>query len=299
MHRRSLIAAGFLFLFFSLGACQTVKDSVQRGVERGVGYATEREVRNRTDRAVSGVFRGIDATVACVVSDTQCIEEARANDREVVLVNEGGEPVDAQGRALGGQAWANYNFVAGNRTLFQTNFSTQGVGTFPSNLGYQRGTLELVDWQGERFLRGTGNDGFVIALPDSLPEHFTVEFAIHDPATEGGTVIDFLRLPENDDDYPQHYVNIGSWRGSGVWSRYDPNGPLSTQSIEMIEEQVIPIQMSYNEGLLQIFAGQRRITNVPQADVQPGDAITFRTYTRTDRPIYISDIRVAAFGAAN
>ena len=67
--------------------------------------------------------------------------------------------------------------MPGERVLFFEDFTKDTVGDFPRRLEFKRGNLEVVDWQGGRYLRTTvGNGEFYIPLPEVLPERFTVEF---------------------------------------------------------------------------------------------------------------------------
>jgi outer membrane protein OmpA-like peptidoglycan-associated protein len=189
--------------------------------------------------------------------------------------------------------WANYDFVPGERVLFADDFADEYVGDFPRRLTYVHGNLEVVEWEGRRLLRGTGGDRFIIPIPDGLPEQYTIEFDIHDPTTSSGTNV-YLAALGNDDEYTgSHRINIGSWRGSGIWS----HDPVSTNAIERLEEEVLPIRVSMDRGYVKVYAREHRIANVPQVDVpENGTGITFHLYSRTDRPIYIGDLRVAAGG---
>ena len=130
-------------------------------------------------------------------------------------------------------------------------------------------------------------------LRDPLPDRFTVEFDIHDPATEGGTKIYFGEV-ERPSDYEGPYVNIGSWRGSGVWQQ--GVGQVSTNAVEQLEEEVVPIRIAVDGDYVKVYAAEQRIANVPQADLGRADAITFVLASRADRPIYLGDLRVAEGG---
>jgi outer membrane protein OmpA-like peptidoglycan-associated protein len=286
-----------------------VKDAAKRGAERAV----ERETSRRADRAVTEAFGLAEDAVVCAVTDETCIEEAQADGQDVVVVDEDGEPlpasqqpsVQAREQAASGPAaseapmrpgegvWANYDFVPGQRILFMDDFGDEYVGDFPRRLNYTKGNVEVVEWEERRLLRGTGGDRFTIPLGEPLPDRFTVEFDIHDPATEGGTSIYFGEV-ERPSDYDGPYVNIGHWQGSGVWQH--GVGKVSTNAIEQIEEEVVPIRIAVDGGYIKVYAAEQRIANVPQADLGRADAITFILSSRTDRPIYLGDLRVAEGG---
>jgi outer membrane protein OmpA-like peptidoglycan-associated protein len=289
-----------------------IKDAAKRGAERAV----ERETSRRADRAVTAAFGLAEDAVVCAVTDETCIEEAQAEGNDVLVVDENGDPLPAEQQpsvqanqaeqaaaasdgapgsapmAPGEGVWANYDFVPGQRVLFFDDFDDEYVGDFPRRLNYTKGNVEVVEWEGRRLLRGTGGDRFSIPLGQPLPDRFTVEFDIHDPATEGGTVIAFDEI-ERLADYERHYINIGAWTGSGV--RLDGD-KVSTNAIEQLEEEVVPIRIAVDGSYVKVYAEERRIANVPNADLGRGDEITFILSSRTDRPIYLGNIRVAEGG---
>jgi outer membrane protein OmpA-like peptidoglycan-associated protein len=303
----SLVLAALVFLLCATPAQAQLWDKVKDAAKRGAERAAERETAERADRAVTNVFEAGDDAVACVVGDDVCVRQAQEDGKEVVVVDRNGEPLPADAQpsaaapasaapaaaAPGEGVWANYDFVPGNRVLFFDDFADEYVGDFPRRLGYTKGNVEVVEWEGQRFIRGTGGDQFSIPIGRPLPDRFTVEFDIHDPATEGGTSIYF---GEVDDayDYEGPYVNIGSWRGSGVWSTED--GQVSTNAVEQIEEEVVPIRIAVDGSYVKVYAAEQRIANVPRADFGRSDAITFALSSRADRPIYLGNFRVAEGG---
>ncbi len=200
-------------LALSLAACSpgAIADRVTDRVTRDVDARVER-------RAVDVARRTLDlaeGAIVCVVTDPACIEDARAQGQEPVVVDADGAPVSgypaggaaggaggpASGASPGGSAgspgggasaadpgavWANYEFVPGERVLFVHDFEETRVGNFPSRLGYIAGNLDVVQLgEGERANRVLrvgesetrgGNGCFTIELPETLPERFTLEF---------------------------------------------------------------------------------------------------------------------------
>jgi outer membrane protein OmpA-like peptidoglycan-associated protein len=281
-------------------------------VKKRANRTVERKAEQKTERAVEGAIDGLENAVTCAVTDKACIERAQTDGKTVVMTDASGEvirdesgapvtdPAAAQVQATdsgpqkpGEGVWANYDFVPGDRVLFADDFADEYVGDFPRRLTYVRGNLEVVEWEGRRLLRGTGGDRFIIQVPDGLPEQYTIEFDIHDPTTSSGTDIYPVALESKDEYTGSHRINIGSWRGSGIWAR----DPISTNAIAGLEEEVVPIRISVDRGYVKIYARERRIANVPQVDF-PAEStgITFHLHTRTDRPIYLGDLRVAAGG---
>ena len=58
------------------------------------------------------------------------------------------------------------------------------VGDFPRRLEFVEGTMEVVTWQGSRWLRLTTTSKFNVPLPEVLPERYTIEFDFTVPAGE-------------------------------------------------------------------------------------------------------------------
>ena len=294
-----------LFLIAPLPA----EAQVWKRVKKAAKETAERKAEETTEDVVEGAIEG---AIKCVVGDDACVREAEEQGETVVMTDASGEvirdesgapvtdPAAAQAQADGeptalkpGEGvWANYDFVPGDRMLFADDFAEEYVGDFPRRLTYVRGNLEVVEWEGRRLLRGTGGDRFIIQIPDGLPEQYTLEFDLHDPTTSSGTDIYPVAL-EDGQKYEGHRINIGSWRGSGVWE----NGPVSTNAIEDLEETVVPIRISVDRGYVKVYANEHRIANVPQVKFpDEGTGITFHFHTRTDRPIYLGNLRVAEGG---
>jgi outer membrane protein OmpA-like peptidoglycan-associated protein len=304
-------------LFALLAAALLVPVSAEAQVWNRIKKKAQEKVEQRAEdkagAAVEAALDGFENAVACAVTDQPCIDAAQNNGQTVVMTDAEGavirdadgapitDPATAQAQAAGetvplkpGEGvWANYDFVPGDRVLFADDFADEYVGDFPRRLTYLRGNLEVVEWEGRRLLRGTGGDRFIIQIPDGLPEQYTVEFDIHDPTTSAGTDL-YPAALENGETYAAaHRINIGSWRGSGVWGR----DPVSTNAIERLEEEVIPIRISVDRGYVKVYAHERRIANVPQVDFPEGETgLTFHLHSRTDRPIYLGDLRVAEGG---
>lgn len=290
-----------------------VEAQVWKKVKKKAKQTVEKKAEEKTEDAVEATLDGMENAVACAVTDKACIEDAEENGKTVVVTDADGEvirdedgapvtdPTVATAQANGATeqltpgdgAWANYDFVPGERVLFADTFADEYVGDFPRRLTYVRGNLEVVEWEGRRLLRGTGGDRFIIQIPDGLPEQYTVEFDIHDPTTSAGTDIYPAALGNGDEYTAAHRINIGSWRGSGLWAR----DPISTNEIARLEEEVVPIRVSVDRGYVKIYARERRIANVPQVDFPEASmGLTFHLHTRTDRPIYLGNLRVAEGG---
>jgi outer membrane protein OmpA-like peptidoglycan-associated protein len=82
--------------------------------------------------------------------------------------------------APGIASYKNYDFVPGEKVIFQTDFSNQQDAELPARLGTLSGTAEIQTYKGEKVLHlEKGNGVILIPMMDSanyLPGQFTVEF---------------------------------------------------------------------------------------------------------------------------
>lgn len=271
--------------------------------------AAERETANQVDRMVT-------EAVQCAFDDPRCIEEAEESGKPVVLIDSEGRVItDDEGRPVtdpakagaqtgGGAAdapqkpgegvWANYDFVPGEKVLYVDDFSADRVGDFPQRLEWVRGNMEIVEWEGQRLLRSTGsNSEFSIPVAAGVPEQFTLEFQIHDPATEQGTWIITGSAPDRISNYDGTQFNFGNWRGSGIWSA---RGPLSAIQDETISERLVTARIMVDGAHAKVFMDETRISNAPRIDLERSDRITIIMDGAPNRPIYLGQIRLAAGG---
>ncbi|PYP75081.1 MAG: hypothetical protein DMD35_22455, partial [Gemmatimonadetes bacterium] len=69
--------------------------------------------------------------------------------------------------------------MPGARTFFFTDFTEDQVGNFPKRLTFKTGQMEVVELDGgQRALKASSPSELVIALPEALPQKFTVELDV-------------------------------------------------------------------------------------------------------------------------
>jgi outer membrane protein OmpA-like peptidoglycan-associated protein len=216
------------------------------------------------------------------------------SDPDVAAEMMGEEPPADAPMAPGSDVWANYDFIPGEQVLYVDDFTDDEAGDFPRRLEWLRGNMELVEWEGRLLLRATGESQFAILVQGGVPEQFTLEFDIHDPATESGTIIVTEEAPQNSRDrYEAALFNFGSWRGSGIWREREP---LSTVEDERMAAEIVTARIMVDGAHAKVFINEKRISNAPRVELARGDRITFEMWGKDDHPIYVGNIRLAAGG---
>lgn len=277
--------------------------------EAQLGRITDRAKRAAEDQISREVEEIVRDAVRCAFDDLDCIQKAETDGKDVVLTDKDGEIItDEDGNPVTDRsqlppsmetsfeaASSTFDFEAGDRILFTEDFSSDNLGDFPRNLEYIRGTMEVAqNNQGQRFLLATGTHSqFAIALPSTLPEQFTIELDIHDPATEQGTWISTQEMNQNG-RVDANTFNFGNWRGSGIWT---PKAePLAVIQDRTMREEVVTARIMADGEHVKAYLNQVRVANVPRIEFARSDRLYFSMDGRQDRPIYIGNIRIAAGG---
>jgi OmpA-OmpF porin, OOP family len=296
-------------LLLTLAVAETAEaqnplDRARRAAERGAQRAIEREAERRADRAVTGA-------IECVAGDRSCAERAQVEGRDVTYVDEAGNPVSAE-QAAGTQAagtaqgqapaagatpgqgvWANYDFVPGDRVLFLEDYTNDRVGNFPQRLTFFGGNIEIVEWEGGRALRINSKGGFDIALSETLPERFTLEF----DAYLSEFVNDFLVYPVREDGEPAgpQHIQVDPYGGTGIVSFHN-RGTISAVESDRVnlEHRMTPVRVMADGSYLKVYLGERRVANVPNADLGRTRVLRFDMNDVRSQPIYLGPIRIAA-----
>jgi len=303
----SLAAAGAAGLILLLLLPEPADAQVLRRLRDAASDAAERELTRQVEDRV------VDA-VRCAFDDLQCIRRAEEEGRSVeyvddegqVLVGADGVPVTdprqvAQANLVrpGEGAWANWDFVPGDEVLLADDFALDRVGDFPRRWSLVAGNFEIVEWEGGRYLQATADGSLALPLPRTLPERFTVEFAVS--LTHGNAAVFLTTAPF------MYGPRRSEFQGSSVtWQRarsgLDPAGGLGPEIRAPIEaalydQRVVPVRVMADGDHMKVYWDDRRVANAPNAVFPRADTlyVAFR-WARPNQPTLMGPIRIAAGG---
>lgn len=276
-----------------------------------VKEAAEDAVEDETARQVENLMRD---GVRCVFDDLECIGNAEESGDPVVLTDDEGnvitdeegapvtDPDEAASRVEakpGEGAWANYDFVPGDRILFYDDFSNDNVGDFPRRLEFVRGNWDIIEWEGRRLLRNTGprRAAFKIVLPETLPERFTIEFDAYFPHVNQRMAVG-TEVPEPTmNALPGNYFVVAR-NGTGLAKGKESEVESLNRTEGTLTERMTPIRVMVDGRYAKVYVNERRVANVPNAQIARNRVIFFENtyFADEENPMLLGTIRVAAGG---
>lgn len=185
-------------------------------------------------------------------------------------------------------AWANYDFVPGERPLYVNDFQSDVVGDFPRRLRWGQGTFEVVDVRGTRFLRATSSGWLAIPLPEVLPERFTLELQLSAP---GGWNQEITFGPSSRGARQPHVVVSQQASGVIIGTTQTVSRPARD-----VRGSVFAVRVMVDGAHAKVFINESRVANVPTIDLGRAREVRIDVRAQQGAPVLIGDVRVMAGG---
>ena len=294
MHRVSSNGSIWLLLAaaFALAAAPATSEAQGLGdrLKRRAAEAAKRKVEERTERRAGQATDAALDKAECAVPGVKCENDATNGGSAGGANGSSATPAAASAKP-GEGAWRNYDFVPGNRLIFTEDFTKDNVGDFPKRFRFKSGNVEIVEWNGARYLSTNEWSEFSIPLPETLPERFTMEF---DYSADGGNGL-LLHFVDQTKITSAAYVDMSTWlggiSGGGVNARGKPSGDEYRYS-----KVLFPVRIMADGEHVKVYMGDTRVANVPQAALGRSRTIYFTVPGKQQRAAMIGNIRIAAGG---
>jgi outer membrane protein OmpA-like peptidoglycan-associated protein len=190
-------------------------------------------------------------------------------------------------------SWAKYDFVPGDKVIFEDDLIGEENGEFPSRWDLHKGVAEVAEVDGENviYMRG-GGPSIVPYLKNSdqdyLPDVFTVEFDIYF-GYDWATMYLYDRKNQENQRAEQDYMTIG-------YNYLETFGSKSMYPAEVTSKRWAHIAVAYTNGKFKAYLDDTRLINIPRLDNNPTGITLYSYHARDDQPIYIKNIRIAEGG---
>jgi outer membrane protein OmpA-like peptidoglycan-associated protein len=199
------------------------------------------------------------------------------------------------------KAYQNYDFVPGDKIIFEDDFRADQDGEFPAHWALEKGQGVVNKVQNEpAFLLTEGNYATVAPRLKSksyLGDTFTVEFDMYPKAGGFDKVICFVRGRQGDDD-KEASIEIGHDTAfSGL--DHDLSAEYKGSSAEDFLDKWHHAALVWTRNQLKVYIDQYRVLVVPETgDFKPA-TVAFGGIGDSDNPIVFKNVRVASGGGMN
>lgn len=241
-----------------------------------VGKMLEKKVEKKAkDKTGKAIDKGLEEVEDAVAGDKK--------EKEATSETAGHESSTPELKA-----WSRYDFVPGEKVIFEDNLVREQNGEFPSRWDLLGGNAENASFGSDNVISFVASRTEITPLmktKDYLPELFTVEFDIYFHQ-KGNEAYVFRFDSRNTIDIRSQAVRMGKFKG-------EPKTALKDAGWRRIA-------MSFNKRALKVYFNQDRVLNIPNLGVKPAkfsiEALSHDA--RKGRPAMIKNIRVCEGGVS-
>ncbi len=268
MKRLLFLIMPICFLIFS------VDTNAQIDVGKMVKKKVEKKVKKGVDKTID---KGLDES-------EEAIKDAVSKDPE----NKDAEGKFSENKSPNQtlKAWSKYDFVPGDRIIFEDNLTGEQNGEFPSKWNLLKGNAENAALGNENvisFVKSSTEIAPLMKKPNYLPEVFTIEFDVYFYTKYNEAYALTLKMV-NKIDIRLNKVSMGDFYGSPEAVYKEPGWHH--------------VALSFNKRALKVYFNQDRVLNIPNVKDKPTEfSISALSHgAKAGDPAIIKNIRVAEGG---
>lgn len=208
----------------------------------------------------------------------------------------GNAQVQAEEEATPALNWAKYDFVPGDKVIFEDNLIGEENGEFPSRWDLVRGNVEIAQFGGENVIMYRDGSPTIVpymknAKEDYLPDVFTIEFDLYCGNDNFVAYLYDRKNQKSGSSSGYTYFNIKNDRMEfGQSNSRLPEG----QTLE--KRRWIHVAIAYTNGKLKGYIDETRLINLPRIDFDPKGLSLHSYHARNDNLYYIKNLRIAEGG---
>ena len=192
--------------------------------------------------------------------------------------------------------WSKYDFVPGEKVIFEDDLQNEENGEFPSRWDLKQGNVEIAEFGGENVIMFRDDHPEIIPYmadpaKDYLPEVFTIEFDLYCGTDKFSTYL-----------YDRKNQKSGSPTGYTELKTTYRLMEFGTSSSKLPEEKTVEkrrwihVAIAYNKGKLKTYLDETRLINIPRLDFDPKGLTLHSYHARNDNHYYVKNIRIAEGG---
>lgn len=260
---------------------------------------TNKRANKRTDQ---GIDKGLDAAEEGIKNlFTGNKDEKKEENKEEETAKKDAENTSAEKdvdskdtKSDPTLTWAKYDFVPGDKVIFEDNQENEENGEFPSRWDLVTGTTEIANFGGDNVIMFRGGAPTIIPYlknsdKDYLPDVFTVEF---DLFVNSGSFDIYLYDRKNQKHSSNSQYNIELWGSSMRCASAESKIPDKGS----IYGRWAHIAIAYTNGKLKGYIDDTRLINIPHLEINPTGISLHAYHAKDENRYYLKNFRIAEGG---
>jgi len=266
-----LISLLYIFFFTTSTFAQfdiDLEKKIEKKINKELNDAADDAIDETTETVKKGGSTGKEETTG---NDNNTSPEFDTQDTDVTQSTVESEPVEEL------KLWSNYDFVAGEKVIFEDDLSGEESGEFPSRWDLLSGSAEVASLGGETVIHLTHNNSIIFPLMDKkdfLPEIFTIEFDVFFEE-DGATRSDFYKIRFFEGT--SNSAKIDGKRISTIDIKWNEvkMGQFGGKTASFKEEKKSwqpkwkHVAVAFNKRSLKLYLDEERILNIPNLGFKP------------------------------
>ncbi len=192
--------------------------------------------------------------------------------------------------------WSKYDFVPGDRVIFEDNLEGEENGEFPSRWDLVTGNVEVAEFGGENVIMFRDGAPSIVpyfkeAKEDYLPDVFTVEFDLY--CSSSDFVLYLYDRKNQQHGSPTGYTDLEINYYHMDFSTTNSDHPEKTN---LLERRWMHVSVAYTNGKLKAYMDETRLINIPRIDFDPKGITLYTYHASADRLFYVKNVRIAEGG---
>lgn len=261
------------------------------------------KIKKESNKVINGkIDEGFDKLFGRKKKDNT-EQTAQEQTQEQQVANAG--PVAQAGSSAPGSAadeakpelhWAKYDFVPGDRVIFEDNLQGEENGEFPSRWDLKEGVVEMAVFGGENVIMFRDGSPTIVpyfkeAREDYLPDVFTVEFDLYCDNLDFCLYLYDRKNQKSESPTGYTYLLIDNER-----MEFGQSNSAHPEAKTLPERRWMHVSLAYTNGKLKAYMDETRLINIPRIDFDPKGISLYTYHARNDRQFYVKNVRIAEGG---
>jgi OmpA-OmpF porin, OOP family len=290
------ILISVVLVLFAPGAEAQIKIDLKGKIKK----EANRRANRKTEEGVNKGFDKLEEGVKNLVVKNDTINEGDtkqqgANDQVGGNKNAGANSPGKTAKQEAGPVllWSKYDFVPGDKIIFEDNQIGEENGEFPSRWDLGNGTAEIAQFGGENVIMFRGNATWIVPYLknpniDYLPDVFTIELDLYKPS---GSFEVYL--------YDRKNQKVRSDATSFVMWSNDMQCHSAKSALpdnKKIDNRWVHIAIAYTNGKLKGYIDDTRLVNIPHSEFNPLGLTLYSYHASDNNRVYVKNVRIAEGG---